>query len=93
MSAFVEEFAPVVDIELMPFFEMATPPEDPEPPKRGRGRPRIEDPSHFIKYRTQYYRDNASKWNEYQKNYIKEKRRQQKVEKCLKFISEQVYKK
>ena len=81
-------------VEIVASCEMMAMPEEPleEQPKRGRGRPRIEDPNHYIKYRTQYYRDNAQKWNEYQKQYIREKRKKDKIERYLKFISEQLKK-
>ena len=89
MTEFVEQ-QPASDILECVQLIFNNPPQDEEPQKKRRGRPRIEDPDHYIKYRTQYYRDNATRWNEYQKQYIREKRRQLKIQKCLKFISEQV---
>jgi hypothetical protein len=73
--------------------EMVNPPPQ-EPPKRGRGRPaKITDPDHYTTYRKEYYKKNAQHWNEYQKQWMKEKRRQSKIQKCIQFISEQVGKK
>jgi len=80
------------DITTIIAFEMVNPEEPPpDPPKKRQGRPpKNFDPDHYTTYRKQYYKDNAQRWNEYQKQWIKEKRRKQKIERCLKFISEQI---
>jgi hypothetical protein len=68
------------------------PPEDPQKKRRGRP-PKIFDPNHYTTYRKEYYKKNAKHWNEYQKQWIKEKRRQNKIQRCIQFISDQVGKK